>query len=44
MAALRDAAIGRLRLAKHANIAAATRYYAARPGETSAFLGLSPDF
>jgi predicted transposase YbfD/YdcC len=44
MAALRNAAIGRLRLAGHANIAAATRYYAARPREALALLGLAPDF
>lgn len=44
MAALRNVTIGRLRLAGHANIAAATRYYAARPREALALLGLTPDF
>ena len=44
MASLRNLAMGRLRLAGHANIAAATRYYAARPKEALALLGLTPDF
>lgn len=44
LAALRNVAIGRLRLAGHANIAAATRYYAARPQEALTLLGLVPDF
>jgi predicted transposase YbfD/YdcC len=44
VAALRNVAIGRLRLAGHANIAAATRYYAAQPRQALALLGLSPDF
>jgi predicted transposase YbfD/YdcC len=44
MAALRNTAIGLLRLAERPNIAAATRYYAARPGEALALLGLTPDF
>jgi predicted transposase YbfD/YdcC len=44
LAALRNVAIGRLRLAGHTNIAAATRYYAARPREALALLGLNPDF
>jgi predicted transposase YbfD/YdcC len=44
MASLRNVAIGRLRLAGHANIAAATRYYAARPKEALTLLGLTPDF
>jgi predicted transposase YbfD/YdcC len=44
VAALRNVAIGRLRLARHANIAAATRYYAARPQEALTLLGLIPDY
>jgi predicted transposase YbfD/YdcC len=44
LAALRNVAIGRLRLAGHTNIAAATRYYAARPKEALALLGLTLDF
>jgi hypothetical protein len=43
LAALRNVAIGRLRLAGHTNIAAATRYYAARPREALVLLGLTPD-
>jgi hypothetical protein len=43
LAALRNVAIGRLRLAGHTNIAAATRYYAARPCEALVLLGLTPD-
>jgi predicted transposase YbfD/YdcC len=44
LAAVRNVAIGRLRLAGHTNIAAATRYYAARPREVLVLLGLTPDF
>lgn len=40
LAALRNTAIGRLRLAGHTNIAAATRFYAARPREALALLGI----
>lgn len=40
MAAVRNTAIGLLRWAGHANIAAATRYYAARPREALALLGI----
>jgi DDE family transposase len=41
LAALRNTAIGLLRWGGHANIAAATRYYAARPREALALLGIS---
>ena len=41
LAAVRNVAIGRLRLAGHANIAAAGRYYAARPREALALLGIT---
>lgn len=41
MAAVRNTAIGLLRGAGHPNIAAATRYYAAQPGEALALLGIS---
>lgn len=41
LAALRNTAIGLLRRAGHTNIAAATRYYAARPVEALALLGIS---
>jgi predicted transposase YbfD/YdcC len=44
MAALRNTAIGLMRLAGQPNIAAATRYYAARPREALALLGALPDF
>ena len=40
LAAVRNTAIGLLRLAGHANIAAATRYYAAQPREALALLGI----
>jgi hypothetical protein len=40
LAAVRNTAIGLLRWAGHANIAAATRYYAARPREALALLGI----
>jgi hypothetical protein len=38
MAALRNTAIGLIRLAGHGNVAAACRYYAARPWEAVALL------
>ena len=41
LAALRNTAIGLLRRAGHTNIAAATRFYAARPCEALALLGIS---
>jgi hypothetical protein len=41
MAALRNPAIGLLRTAGATNIAAATRYYAARPAEALALLGIT---
>lgn len=41
MAALRNAAIGRLRQAGHTNIAAACRHYAARPWKALALLGIT---
>jgi predicted transposase YbfD/YdcC len=44
MAAIRNTAIGLMRLAGQQNIAAATRYYAARPREALALLGALPDF
>jgi predicted transposase YbfD/YdcC len=44
MAAIRNTAIGLMRLAGQANIAAATRYYAARPTEAVALLKALPDF
>jgi predicted transposase YbfD/YdcC len=44
MAALRNTAIGRLRVAEWRNIAAATRYYRSHPGEALALLGLASDF
>jgi predicted transposase YbfD/YdcC len=40
LAAVRNVAIGLLRLAGHQNIAAGTRYYAARPWEALALLGI----
>jgi hypothetical protein len=40
LAALRNTAMGLLRWAGHLNIAAATRYYAARPCEALALLGI----
>jgi hypothetical protein len=44
MAALRNVAIGLMRCAGQANIAAATRYYAARPWEALALIGLPATF
>jgi predicted transposase YbfD/YdcC len=44
MATLRNVAIGLMRLAGKENIAAATRYYAARPNEALALLGIPADF
>jgi hypothetical protein len=44
MASLRNGSIGRLRMAGHANIAAATRCYAARPKGALALLGLTTEF
>jgi predicted transposase YbfD/YdcC len=44
MAAVRNTAIGRMRLAGEENIAAAMRRYAARPGEALALLGVILDF
>lgn len=44
MAAIRNTAIGLIRLAGKPNIAAATRFYAARPSEALALMGLAPDF
>jgi hypothetical protein len=41
LAAVRNTAIGLLRGAGHANIAAATRYYAAQPREALALMGIS---
>ena len=41
LAALRNTAMGLLRRAGHTNIAAATRYYAARPVEALALLGIA---
>lgn len=43
MAALRNLAIGLARLAGHTNIAAACRYYAARPWAALALLGIQPE-
>lgn len=43
MAALRNTAIGLLRAAGATNIAAATRYYAARPTQALALLGIRPN-
>ncbi len=43
MAALRNLTIGLARLAGHTNIAAACRYYAARPWAALALLGLQPE-
>ena len=40
LAALRNTALGLLRRAGHSNIAAAARYYAARPCEALALLGI----
>jgi predicted transposase YbfD/YdcC len=44
MAAIRNTAIGLMRLAGQTNIAAGTRYYAARPAEALLLLGARPDF
>jgi predicted transposase YbfD/YdcC len=44
MAALRNTAIGLMRLAGRGNIAAATRYYAGHPWDALALLGVTPDF
>jgi predicted transposase YbfD/YdcC len=43
MAALRNAAIGRMRQAGHRNIASACRYYAAQPWKALALLGITCD-
>lgn len=44
MAALRNTAIGLMRLAGQKSIATATRYYAARPLEALVLIGARPDF
>jgi predicted transposase YbfD/YdcC len=44
LAAIRNTAIGLMRLAGQPNIAAATRFYAARPAEAVALLKALPDF
>jgi predicted transposase YbfD/YdcC len=44
MAAVRNTAIGLLRVAGQANIAAATRHYAGHPWAALALLGITPDF
>lgn len=44
MAAIRNVAIGLMRLAGEENIAAATRRHAARPYQALALLGILPDF
>lgn len=44
LAALRNVAIGLMRGAGQQNIAAATRYYAARPWEALALIGLHATF
>jgi predicted transposase YbfD/YdcC len=44
LATIRNVAIGLMRLCGKENIAAATRYYAARPGEALALLGIATDF
>jgi predicted transposase YbfD/YdcC len=44
MAAIRNTAIGLIRIAGRPSIAPATRYYAARPFEAVALLGLPTDF
>jgi hypothetical protein len=43
MAALRNAAIGRMRQAGHNNIAAACRYSSAQPWKALALLGITRD-
>jgi predicted transposase YbfD/YdcC len=44
MAALRNTAIGLMRVAGQTNLAAATRHYARHPKEALALLGIAPDF
>lgn len=44
IAALRNTAIGLMRIAGQRNIAAATRHYAGHPWEAVALLGITPDF
>lgn len=44
MAALRNTAIGLIRVAGRSKIAAATRYYAGHPWEALTLLGIAPDF
>jgi predicted transposase YbfD/YdcC len=44
MATVRNVAMGLMRLAGKENIAAGTRYYAARPGEALALIGIPIDF
>lgn len=44
MAAIRNTAIGLMRLAGKQNMAAATRYYAAQPAQALALMGCPPDF
>jgi hypothetical protein len=44
MAALRNVAIGLMRRAGQKNIAAGTRYYAARPWDALALIGLPATF
>ena len=44
LAALRNVAIGLMRGAGQKNIAAATRYYAARPWEALALIGIPATF
>jgi predicted transposase YbfD/YdcC len=44
MAALRNTAIGLMRVAGHENIAAATRHYAGHPWDALALLGVTHDF
>jgi predicted transposase YbfD/YdcC len=44
MAAVRNTAIGLMRVAGQTNIATATRHYARHPGEALALLGITPDF
>jgi predicted transposase YbfD/YdcC len=44
MAAMRNTAIGLMRVAGRSNIAAATRYYRSHPWEALALLGIAPHF
>jgi predicted transposase YbfD/YdcC len=44
LAALRNTAIGLMRVAGQENIAAATRYYAGHPWDALALLGVTPNF